>query len=52
MRDLIYCDTWEIILTFGGLVTMIIVFSFLYLIDNGINGPSGRMLKNSEICDP
>jgi len=44
MRDLIDCDTWEIIPTFGGLVTMILV-----LIDNGINGSSGRMLEIFQI---
>ena len=35
LRDLIYRNTWEIILTIRGHITMI---------DNGINEPSGRML--------
>jgi hypothetical protein len=47
MRDLIYCNTWKILLIIRGHIAMILMFSFLLKIDYGSNGPSGRMLDLS-----
>ena len=45
LRNLIYCNTWKILLTIRGPISMSYIFSFALMIGVELYGSSGRMLE-------